>query len=219
MGLQEPAKTKKDVRREAILKVAREVFLEHGYSGASMSQIAERVGGSKATLYNHFFSKNELFVAVAEEEVNQRLKPLFDVSEMSGDISTVLEKFVQRILILLLSDEIIAFYRLVVAEAKRFPEVGQTAYEIGVKRGIELMEGYFSEAVARGELRQANVSVMTEQFMDLCDGHLHRRRLWGITDKVSQEDIDAQARRITATFLATFGNDELSRAARQSTYL
>src|SRR6204780_5843981 len=53
----------RDERREHILKVAREVFFEYGYSAASMSQIAARLGGSKGTLYNYFKSKEELFEA------------------------------------------------------------------------------------------------------------------------------------------------------------
>src|SRR6201986_4175353 len=53
----------RDARREAILEVAEEVFLEEGFGAASMSTIAARLGGSKGTLYNYFKSKDELFQA------------------------------------------------------------------------------------------------------------------------------------------------------------
>ena len=52
-----PAFPNRDQRREAILQVAREVFFEYGYSAASMSTIAARLGGSKGTLYNYFKNK------------------------------------------------------------------------------------------------------------------------------------------------------------------
>src|SRR6202789_1904440 len=55
--------SRRDQRREAILRVAGEVFLEEGYSAASMSTIAARLGGSKGTLYNYFKNKEELFEA------------------------------------------------------------------------------------------------------------------------------------------------------------
>src|SRR3954471_15781656 len=55
-----------DARREAILDVAQEVFLEEGFAAASMSTIAARLGGSKGTLYNYFRSKDELFKAYVE---------------------------------------------------------------------------------------------------------------------------------------------------------
>ena len=52
-----PAVSKRDVRREGILDVARGVFLSEGYATASMSTIAAKLGGSKGTLYNYFKSK------------------------------------------------------------------------------------------------------------------------------------------------------------------
>jgi AcrR family transcriptional regulator len=214
VSLQATARLKRDDRRSAILAVARAAFLREGYAATSMSQIAASVGGSKATLYNYFPSKEDLFVAVADEEATQTLKPLFDVSEMRGDIRTVLESFVRRFLVLLLSDDLIAFYRLIVAESARFPEVGLTAYEFGIKRGLDSIAGYFVEAVERGELRRVNVHAAAEQFLDLCAGHMHRARLFGVVIGTGREDIDVQAERIVATFLAAFGCDELSRAAR-----
>jgi AcrR family transcriptional regulator len=54
----------KDQRRERIIQVARSVFFEVGYAGASMSLISQRLGGSKATLYAYFSSKEELFAAI-----------------------------------------------------------------------------------------------------------------------------------------------------------
>jgi len=208
------AKPSRDDRRAAILEIARAAFLRDGYANTSMSQIAASVGGSKATLYNYFPSKKDLFVAVADEETAQIFTPLFDVSEMRGDIRTVLEKFVRRFLVLLLSDDLIAFYRVIVAESARFPEIGATAYEFGMKRGLENMAGYFTEAIERGELRRTNALVAAEHFLDLCSGQLHRKRLWAVVCDVSQEAIDTQAKRVVTAFLAAYGNDELSRAAR-----
>src|SRR3546814_3896105 len=55
-------RTKSEARKDAILGVALEVFREVGFEAASMSQISARVGGSKATLYNYFASKEELLL-------------------------------------------------------------------------------------------------------------------------------------------------------------
>ncbi len=219
MELPDAAKQRKDDRRAAILEIARTAFLQDGYSGTSMSQIAVRLGGSKATLYNYFSSKKELFVALADEEATRIFLPLFDVSEMRGGVREVLVNFARRFLALLLSDDLIAFYRLVIAESARFPEVGLTTYEIAIKRGLERMVGYFNEATERGELRRMNAVVAAEQFLDLCAGHLHRKRLWGVIGDVGPKEIEAQAERSVSLFLAAYGNDELSLAARQFTGL
>ena len=62
------ARPEGDEKREHILKVAYAAFLGEGYAATSMSSIAAKVGGSKATLYNYFSSKEELFAAVIEEK-------------------------------------------------------------------------------------------------------------------------------------------------------
>ena len=60
-------RVKTDQKRLAILAAAGELFREQGYSGASMAAVSERVGGSKATLYRYFQSKEDLFVTVLLE--------------------------------------------------------------------------------------------------------------------------------------------------------
>src|SRR5207247_7594185 len=51
-------------RREEILEAALETFAERGYHGSSIDDIASTAGISKALIYEHFGSKNELFVSV-----------------------------------------------------------------------------------------------------------------------------------------------------------
>ena len=127
---------------------------------------------------------------------------------------TVLERFARRFLDLLLAEDTVAFYRLVVAELARFPEVGQAAYQIGVQHGLDHLAGYFAAAMERGELRRADASVAVAQFLDLCAGELHRKRLFGVVGADDRDEVEKQARNAVATFLAAYGADELSRAAR-----
>jgi len=207
----------RDDRRAAILEIARAAFLHDGYAATSMSQIAARVGGSKATLYNYFPSKKDLFVAVADLESTNIFDHLFDVSEIVGDIRAALTNLCRSFLTVLLSEEMIASYRLIVAESVRFPEIGHAVYELGVKRGLERFAAYFKQAMDTGALRPANALIAAELFLDLTAGYLHKKRMWNVVDHFSTNEIEAEVERIVATFLATYGNDELSRAARAYT--
>ena len=208
------AAARSDDRRAAMLAIARAAFLREGYSAASVSEIAAKVGGSKATLYSYFPSKRDLFAAVIEEEVRLMLAPLFEMSETQGDVRTVLERFARRFLDMLLSEDTVAFYRLVVAESARFPEIGQAAYHIGVQHGLDRLADYFLAAMERGELRRTEASVAVAQFMDLCAGELHRKRLFGVVGVDDRDEVEKQARNAVATFLAAYGANEPSRAAR-----
>jgi AcrR family transcriptional regulator len=58
-------------KREEIIQMAAELFDALGYEGTSMSAIAARVGGSKATLYAYFESKEELLRAILDRDVSQ----------------------------------------------------------------------------------------------------------------------------------------------------
>ena len=57
-------RTKTEEKRQAILDVAAATFGELGFERTSMSEICARLGGSKATIYNYFPSKEALFVEV-----------------------------------------------------------------------------------------------------------------------------------------------------------
>ena len=53
-------------RKDEILDIATRLFAERGYEGASMGDLAERVGLRKASLFHHYPSKDELYCAVLE---------------------------------------------------------------------------------------------------------------------------------------------------------
>ena len=105
-----PKAVARDARRQAILAVAREVFMEDGYAAASMSAIAARVGGSKGTLYNYFPSKEDLFTAVIQDECELKQAALFDNLTAEGDDATkVLREVGRRYTSMVLSERTIAF--------------------------------------------------------------------------------------------------------------
>jgi AcrR family transcriptional regulator len=53
--------------QRALLDAAREVFIEQGFTSASITDIVERAGSSVGSLYHHFGGKSELFVALWQE--------------------------------------------------------------------------------------------------------------------------------------------------------
>ena len=65
------APSRKDLKRQAIVTVARDAFLRDGYGGTAMSSVAAEVGGSKTTLWSYFPSKQDLFAAVIDDMVDR----------------------------------------------------------------------------------------------------------------------------------------------------
>jgi AcrR family transcriptional regulator len=203
--LEQPPKTGRDARRDAILKIALEAFLTDGYAATSMSNIAAKVGGSKATLYNYFTSKEELFAAVIAEKCQDVHQLLFETELEHDDFRASLTRFAERFLQLLLSDEKIAVFRLITAETARFPELGRAFYQSGPMRGKKLLAEYFDRAVAEGSLKPGDTSVMSSHFFALCKGEVHHRKLWNVTQNPSDEEIRVTAGEAISMFLAAYG--------------
>jgi AcrR family transcriptional regulator len=212
----EGRKPSPDERRAAILDIAREAFLQDGYSGTSMSRIAALVGGSKATLYSYFPSKKDLFVAVIDRETTGLFDRIFNLRLTAEDPNEAITELVRRCLDGLLSDTIVSGYRLIIAEAGRFPEIGKTTYELAVHRGLERIARYFAKLVAEGTLRPCNPLEAADTFLDLTAGNLHTQRLWNSIEAPDGVALEAETRRITAVFLAAYGNETLSRSAREN---
>ena len=69
--------------RPVLLDAAAQVFASHGYGGASVDRILREAGLSKGTFYWHFASKEELFLALVEERIDQPARSLIDVTRTS----------------------------------------------------------------------------------------------------------------------------------------
>ncbi len=109
-------KPERDEKREHILKVAYAAFLSDGYAATSMSSIATKVGGSKATLYNYFSSKEELFSAVIAERCRDFEEMLYDADLETQDFRKALTILGERAGRWIRRADSSATYRLITAE-------------------------------------------------------------------------------------------------------
>ena len=77
-------RTKSDDKRREIIAKAWELFKENGFERTTMSEISERVGGSKATLYGYYDSKEQLFAAALEQVIRDPADELFALLARPG---------------------------------------------------------------------------------------------------------------------------------------
>ena len=122
-------KSKTEAKRQAILKAASEVFREMGFERASMSDIRARIGGSKATLYNYFPSKEKLFFEVMHQAKTHELEEIVGgLNPEADDFKQELLRFGQKFLTVLYSPEAIAIRHLTIAESRR-SDIGKLSFE------------------------------------------------------------------------------------------
>ena len=110
-------------RAERLLDVATEVFLEKGYKGASMIEIARRAGASKQTLYARYPSKAELFAGLIERKAAHLFEAIGSLDDGRSIRDTLIDCGA-NLLELIVSPDARGVHRVVIAECVEFPELG-----------------------------------------------------------------------------------------------
>jgi AcrR family transcriptional regulator len=195
----------RDARRQSILAIARDVFLQEGYAAASMSAIAAKVGGSKGTLYNYFPSKEALFAAVVREHCAQKQAELWAMDLETENVAETMTVLGRRVIRLMLSDEVLAIHRMVVAECTRFPEIGEALYEAGPKQGKLPLINYMKGCIEQGLLKPEDPERMAFHAGDLVMSALYRRRLWNVGPVPTEAEMDANVEAAVKVFMAAYG--------------
>lgn len=156
-------------KREAVLAAAEEAFLGAGYDAVTMDDIARAAGVSKQTLYSHFGTKDQLFVALVTAMTSSTADSVDAGSTASGWASQALEEHLVQDLVqdleehlvglltrqldAVLQPRILKLRRLVIGEVARFPELARAVYEHGPRRAIDTLTATLAEARSRGVLQ------------------------------------------------------------------
>ncbi len=211
-------RVKTEEKRQAILEVARAVFREKGFMGASMAEMSARLGGSKGTLYSYFSSKEELFTAVMLERAATLAVPVFEVLEREGDAKRAVREFMRRVIELHASQEVVDFRRIIIAEGFR-TELGRLFYEHGPRNQWRRFTNFFAAKVAEGVFRNADAQQATAHLEALCTSGLIERLLEGAIDHVSPEQIEQMTDGALDVFFRAYGAESATavRTARPAT--
>lgn len=174
-----PPATAGSAKQDAIVEAAAEIFLEQGFGNASMDEIARRAGVSKATVYSHFESKPALFGAIVQQRCQRTMSSM--LSELSDrPVEETLTALGRQFLDVLMMPGSLPLYRVVLAEAPRFPELGRIFYEAGPDRSAAALAQYLAGLAERGVLTVSDPRRSAEQFLSAVLGHTHIRLLLGV---------------------------------------
>ena len=135
-----------------ILNAARKIFLERGFEGASMDEIAMAARAGKPTIYARFGDKRALFSAVVMRDVLSRIAKFGNQATTKGPIEERLAHAAIAMLDWTLDNERMALMRLAIAEAKRFPDLASTVSRTARQLSTEVAAGLLSEMMQSTEL-------------------------------------------------------------------
>jgi AcrR family transcriptional regulator len=188
--------------RERILGAAFEAFTEHGFAQASTLEIASRAKVSKRELYALVGNKQEMLVACICERVKRMQRPA-DLPALQDRqaLGTALADFGSVLLRELTDPDVIATFRLAIAEAERSPEVAQALDGFGRQPIRAVVTNMLAQARSAGLLGDTDCALMTGQFMALLWGDVTMGLLLRLAERPSVQDARRRARDAANAFL------------------
>ena len=197
-------KTKTEAKRQAILKAAAEVFRAVGFERASMSEIRSRIGGSKATLYNYFPSKEKLFFEVMYQATERGLVEITATLDPEAeDVRQELLRFGQTLLPALYSPAAIALRRLAIAESGQ-SDIGKVVFEGATLSMERHVAEFLRRAMKRGVLRSADAKIVAMHLLSLLEAEVLQRVLLGVEVSLKPDALRAAVRRAVEAFLSGY---------------
>ncbi|MEU4192723.1 TetR/AcrR family transcriptional regulator [Kribbella sp. NPDC026611] len=200
-------------KRRAILAAATQAFLQHGYLGASMDEVAAQAGVSKQTVYKQFENKERLFAEIvlgtSDQLMDGLLQAYVDTLAGATDAREALEALAHRLLESLTADSVLQLRRLVIAEADRFPDVCGAWFTTGFEKSLEALGLALTKLTERGLLKEfEDPTLVAYQFAGLVMYKpMNRAMFAGTQQRPEPGELDQLAARAADVFLAAYGLD------------
>jgi AcrR family transcriptional regulator len=198
-------------KRRAILAAATDVFLQHGYLGASMDEVAARAGVSKQTVYKQFENKERLFAEIvlgtSDVVMDELVQAYADTLDGAVDAREALRALARRLLQSLTADSVLKLRRLVIAEADRFPEVCGAWFNSGFEKSLDALGEALTRLTDRGLLRELeDPTLVAYQFAGLVMYKpMNRAMFAGTRQRPKTGELEKLADQAVDVFLAAYG--------------
>lgn len=191
-------------KHDAILDHARRMFTDAGFSGASMDELANAAGVSKATIYNHFDSKEGLFETVLRDLLRQLPTPAELIDHTRGALPERLDAIAHAACALATSALMHDIQRMLALPMDGAGRSRGSFWRECLAPYQHAFSALLREEVAVGRLRIEDIEVASSQFFSLAASELFIRMLMGDAPDARKADVNAHVAAAVATFLRAY---------------
>lgn len=184
----------------AILGAAHQAFAEAGFRDTTIEDIARRFGGSKATIYSYFRSKDELFVAVTEEFISGAILEAFSLLDPACDIVENLAVFGRAYLGAILRSDVLTLRSMVAIEGQT-TSLAATFYANGPARAQGDLEQFFAAHQLAGRIAMDRLDLAARRLLALLEAEFLEARLFGVIGLPGEEQMMASVASAIEAFL------------------
>jgi TetR/AcrR family transcriptional repressor of mexJK operon len=185
----------------AIREAAASLFLEKGYQGTSMDDVAAAAQVSKQTIYTHFENKQELFADLVLGNA-ERVEGFVAGLHVGADVHEGLIKIARDYVRFVSRPDVLRLRRLVIAEAGRSPDLARAYYERVPLRVVAAFARLFEELSQEGRLHVEDANMAAEHFVWLTLGVSLDRGMF--LPPREDDDVDKIADSAVRVFLAAY---------------
>ena len=198
-----------DRRHRQIREAAIGIFLDSGYDGATMEDIAVRAGVSKQTVYKHFTDKQTLFADIVlstTDDMDALVGLIADRLSTTTDPAPDLEHLAETFLAALMQPRVLRLRRLVISSADRFPEIATAWYEKGFERALGALATSFRALADRQLLAVDDPARAAEHFVGLLFWiPVNKAMFTGDDDYAASHELAPVARSAAGAFMNAYG--------------
>lgn len=208
------ARVRTEEKRCEIIRLAAELFEQHGYDRCSMAALSDRLGGSKATLYGYFPSKEELLRAVLDFQVATEADRVMRDFPFSNDLRESLVALGTAYLNKRMSPLPVMNIRMVATQPAE-STMGKDFYENIIRPAFERLAHKFEELMDQGELKRADPWIALMHWKGLIDWDFFEQRLLGAIDGPNPREIKIAVASGTDAFLELYGAGAKKRGKKE----
>lgn len=178
-------------RPQEILNAALAQFVETGFAGTRLDDVARRAGLSKAAIYLYFDDKLSLFQGVIRQAITANLMTVETMlAAHRGPVADLLPRILEFMAGRIEDTPAASIAKLVIAESRAFPEIGHFYLKEVIGRGLPLLEGLITRGIAQGEFRKVDPAMTVRSLM----GALLLAGLWRtVFEPIGAEKLDVRA--------------------------
>jgi len=197
-----PRRGTEAARSDCLIAAATRVFLRDGYGSASIDKVAREAGISTRTIYERFRNKADLLVSVISRLVERDMATVFATAELDRlEVRQALLAIGETITGRACDPEAAALFRIVAAEAQRFPALAQKMRASTKTRVVSAIATYFRGQIQKGNLRLGEPERCAALFMQMVCAEVHECFLFGSPEEISKLDFRAHLNQVIDIFL------------------
>ncbi|NET10372.1 MAG: TetR/AcrR family transcriptional regulator [Symploca sp. SIO2B6] len=203
MSLDEYRKTIAEQKRQSVLDAAVKHFLAIGYERTTLEMVAKEATVSTATVYKHFSTKRDLFGGIMARVWDVKVSAT-ELSIENADPETTLTAIGMEYARLLQEPEIKALTRVIIAEAPRFPELGEELYRRGKEPYLKQLHTYLQQETEQCKYQIQDIPLAARQFLGMINDVIFWPTFLVMNLEIDAAEVECVVSEAVKTFLARY---------------